>query len=266
MDKDFGLDEDLALAHALADAARSVSMTYFRRSPRQWRKRDGSLVTEADEATEDEVRRRLASERPTDAMLGEERGQIGTGRRRWIVDAIDGTVHFAAGLPKWETLIALEVDGRVVVGVCDSPAREKRCWAVRGGGAFRADDGKEGARVAVSRNRVLEGARSFVPPPEWLPDRRAQELAEKLSTLTNPAPPEDHPALQVAFGGYDVAFFFMGGAWDVAAPSIVVEEAGGKFTDFGGRYALETGCIFSNGLVHDAAVRITGEGRSSAAR
>jgi histidinol-phosphatase len=260
MDKDFSLDEDLALAHALADAARSVSMSYFRRSPRQWTKRDGSLVTEADEATEDEVRRRVAMERPADVMLGEERGQAGTGRRRWIVDAIDGTVHFAAGLPKWETLIALEVDGRVALGICDTPAAGKRCWAVRGGGAFRADDGENAVRLAVSSNPVLEGARSFVPPPEWLPDRRAQHLAEKLSELTRPSPPQDHPALQVALGGYDVAFFFMGGAWDVAAPSIVVEEAGGKFTDFKGRYELKTGCIFSNGLVHDAAVRITSEG------
>jgi histidinol-phosphatase len=260
MEKDFSLDDDLTLANALADAARSVSMSYFRRSPRQWTKRDGSLVTEADEATEDEVRRRLAMARPSDVMLGEERGQAGTGRRRWIVDAIDGTVHFAAGLPKWETLIALEVDGRVVVGVCDSPATEKRYWAVRGGGAFRADDGKDAVRLEVSRNRVLEGARSFVPPPEWLPDQRAQQLAEKLSELTRPSAPQDHPALQVAFGGYEVAFFFMGGPWDVAAPSIVVEEAGGKFTDFSGRYELRTGSIFSNGLVHDAAVRITSEG------
>jgi histidinol-phosphatase len=260
MDMEFTLDEDLVLAHALADAARSVSMSYFRRSPRQWTKRDGSIVTEADEATEDEVRRRVAIERPSDVMLGEERGQTGTGRRRWIVDAIDGTVHFAAGVPRWETLIALEVDGRVAVGVCDSPATGKRYWAVRGRGAFRADDGREGLRLKVSDARPLEGARSFVPPPEWLPDQRAQQLAEQLSELTRPSPPQDHPALQVAFGGYDVAFFFMGGAWDVAAPSIVVEEAGGKFTDFSGRYELRTGCIFSNGLVHDAAVRITSDG------
>jgi histidinol-phosphatase len=79
-------------------------------------------------------------------------------------------------------------------------------------------------------------------------------MAEALSRMTNPTPAEDHPALQVAFGGYDVAVFFMAGPWDLAAPSIVVEEAGGKFTDIMGSSTLTRGAVFSNGHVHAATL------------
>jgi len=88
---------DLALGHRLADAAATVALSFFRGEFRSWSKTDGSLATEADLAVEDELRSRLRSERPGDAMLGEERGQTGTGSRRWIIDGIDGTVDFAAG-------------------------------------------------------------------------------------------------------------------------------------------------------------------------
>jgi histidinol-phosphatase len=67
----------------------------------------------------------------------------------------------------------------------------------------------------------------------------------------------DHPALQVAFGGYELAVFFTVGPWDLAAPAIVVEEAGGRFTDLDGHYAIAgRGGVFSNGHVHDAALRV----------
>jgi histidinol-phosphatase len=259
---EFTLDADLALAHALADAARTVSLSYFRRTPREWSKADGSIVTEADEAFEDELRRRLGIERPEDAFLGEERGESGTGRRRWIVDAIDGTLSFAAGTQSWGTLIALEVDGLVVLGVCDEPPVDKRYWAARRGGAYSSRAGSADERLRVSDTRELDGARSFVPSAQWLPTERARDIAGALSAITQALPPDDHPALQVAFGGYDVAVFLMGGPWDIAAPSIVVEEAGGRFTDLNGRYALTAGGgVYSNGHLHDAVLRMTAANR-----
>jgi histidinol-phosphatase len=65
---------------------------------------------------------------------------------------------------------------------------------------------------------------------------------------------EDHPALQVAFGGFDVAVFLMAGPWDLAAPSLVVEEAGGRFSDLNGAATLTAGAVFSNGALHDATL------------
>ena len=109
------LADDLNFALRLADAAREISLARFRGSFEVRVKPDGSLVTEVDEAVEDELRSILASERPGDAILGEERGPSGRGERRWLIDAIDGTHSFAAGAPHWGTLIALE-DFKLVPG------------------------------------------------------------------------------------------------------------------------------------------------------
>jgi histidinol-phosphatase len=248
------LADDLNFALRLADAAREISLARFRGSFEVRVKPDGSLVTEVDEAVEDELRRILATERPGDAILGEERGPSGGGERRWLIDAIDGTHSFAAGAPQWGTLIALEVAGRVVLGVCDDPPIDRRYWAAKGIGAFRADSGAQASRIRVSCTEELSGARSFVPSVEWVQEEPARAMAGALGAITNPTPAEDHPALQVAFGGYDLAVFFAAGPWDLAAPAIVVEEAGGKFTDIAGLRTLTSGGVFSNGRIHDAAI------------
>jgi histidinol-phosphatase len=251
-------DADLALGHRLADAAREVSLSFFRREPRRWFKSDGSLATEADLGVEDGLRKQLRLERPDDAVLGEERGQTGSSGRRWIIDAIDGTVDFAAGGPDWGTLIGLEVDGRVVVGVCDLPVHQRRYWAVTGGGAFCLDE-RSGAerRMRVSTAADLRTARSYLPPAQWQPDARARALAHALARATAPEPHVDHPALQVAAGGYELALFMQGGPWDVAALAVIVEEAGGTFTDIAGRYDLTARtAVFTNGVLHAEVLRL----------
>jgi histidinol-phosphatase len=251
-------DADLALGHRLADAARRVSLSFFRRELRRWSKSDGSLATEADLGVEDELRGLLRVERADDAVLGEERGQTGSSGRRWITDAIDGTLDFAAGGPDWGTLIGLEIDGRVVVGVCDLPVHQRRYWAVTGAGAFCLDEGAGTNRaMRVSTAADLRMARSYIPPTKWQPDARARAIADALTRATTPEPHVDHPALQVAAGGYELAVFLQGGPWDVAALAVIVEEAGGTFTDITGRYDLTAGtAIFSNGVLHGEVLRL----------
>jgi histidinol-phosphatase len=253
------LADDLTLAMRLADAASLISMAHYRRSPRQWAKLDGSLVTEADLAVEHELRALLARERPTDAILGEEAGASGAGRRRWIIDAIDGTVDFAKGTPHWCTLIALEIDGRLSVAVCDQPAHARRYWATRGGGAFRSSAADGGVRrLRVSDVDTLGDARTTVSADEWLRDDESRRIAAALRAATRAVPVVEHPALQVASGGYDFVVFFIAGPWDLAAPALVVEEAGGRFTDLTGREELASGTgVFSNGRLHDALLQLT---------
>jgi histidinol-phosphatase len=249
---------DLALGHRLADVAAVVSLSYFRRELRRWSKADGSLATEADVAVEDELRARLRVERPGDAVLAEERGETGSSTRRWIIDGIDGTVDFAAGAPDWGTLIALEVDGHVVIGVCDQPAHGRRYWAAKGSGAFTSFASRQSERsLSVSTVGDLRVARSYLPPAQWLPDEQAHAVADTLATATKPEPHIDHPALQVAAGGYELAVFLMAGPWDLAAPSLIVEEAGGRFTDLRGRNDLTSGtAVFTNGRLHDDVLRL----------
>jgi histidinol-phosphatase len=250
----FSTEADLELALRLAEAAREISLARFRGPFQRRLKADGSIVTEVDEAVEDELRELLARERPGDAILGEERGASGSGDRRWIIDAIDGTLSFAAGKTSWGTLIALEAAGEVVVGVCDDPPIDRRYWATKGGGAFRVDAAGKPVRLQVTGTSALARARSFVPPPEWVRGDEAQAMAAALAAATRPMAAEDHPALQVAFGGFDVAVFLMAGPWDLAAPSLVVEEAGGRFSDLNGAATLTAGAVFSNGALHDATL------------
>lgn len=249
------LEADLAFALRLADIAREISLASFRGALRSWNKPDGSIVTEADEAVEDALRAAIGDERPGDAMLGEERGQTGHGPRRWIVDAIDGTHSFASGSTQWATLIALEVAGEVVLGVCDHAPLDRRYWAMKGGGAYVSEAGGEAARLRVSTTSRLDGARIFIPPPQWVRDERSRTIAAALGG-SSPKPAEDHPAMLVAQGACDLAVFFMCGPWDVAAPSIVVREAGGAFSNLAGQTDLGGNAVFSNGALHAAALEV----------
>jgi histidinol-phosphatase len=219
-------------------------------------KADGSLVTEVDEAAEDAIRAIVARERPRDAFLGEERGETGSARRRWIVDAIDGTLDFAGGTTGWGTLIALEIDGRVALGICEMSPLGKRYWATRGGGAYVSARGAQDVRLRVSGTADLAAARCFVPPALWVRTGVARAMSNAVRAATLPYEQDEHPALEVASGSADLCVFFMAGAWDLAAPSIVVEEAGGSFTDLEGGHSLTGGAVFSNGRLHDAAIEL----------
>lgn len=258
----FDLAADLALAHRLADTARDVSMARFRGEFARRIKKDGSLVTEVDEAVEDAIRALVSRERPQDAFLGEERGETGSGPRRWIVDAIDGTTSFAAGSTDWGTLIALEIDGRVAVGVCEMSPLDKRYSASRGGGAHVSSAGAPAVRLNVSGRAELGAARCFVQPSLWVRTADARAMASALTTATATYEQHEHPALEVATGAADLCVFFMAGSWDLAAPAIVVEEAGGRFTDIAGGRTLTNGAVFSNGRLHDAALALLRANRS----
>jgi histidinol-phosphatase len=252
------LAADLKLAQALADEARSISLALFRGNFGRRRKADGSIVTDADEAIERAIRARVGRERPGDAMLGEEYGETGSGPRRWIVDAIDGTAHFAEGRPHWGTLIALEIDGEIAVGVCDMAPIDRRYFASAGQGAFCSERSGAPVRLQVSDAAQLQRARCFVSGPEWtpVPDR---PRSAALAAQTQSVEPDDHPALRLAAGELEVAAFFMGGPWDVAAPAIVVREAGGRFSDLhGGGSIARGGGLFSNGRLHAAALALAG--------
>src|ERR1700728_664626 len=101
-------------------------------------KPDRTWVTDADRGVEAAVRMVLGGRRPGDAVVGEEYGESGNGPRRWIIDPIDGTSNFVRRVPVWATLLALEVDGALQIGVASAPALGRRWWAGRGLGAWAA--------------------------------------------------------------------------------------------------------------------------------
>ena len=130
--RDMAVDEeDVRLAHRLADEAARVTMRWFKQALAVELKPDGTPVTYADTEVEEAIRAAISEERPDDDVIGEEGDageQTGRSRRRWIVDPIDGTRSFIEGSPAWGSLIALEVDGELEIGVVDQLA----CSRVRG--------------------------------------------------------------------------------------------------------------------------------------
>lgn len=238
-----GVSTDLRLAFQLADIADAITLKSWSPSGiRSTTKADGSPVTEADIAAEQAMRTHLLASCPDDGFVGEEIGEIiGTSGRRWIVDGIDGTRFFVTGQRTWGTLIALELEGAVLVGVSSSPVEQRRWWATRGGGTFasHAVNGSAAVRLRVSRSRAVRPGRVATLPGF---DRMAADQQHIIEGLLG-APASDRTwshQNQVASGDLDACIWFGGDLWDHAAPSILVEEAGGRFTNHQGTHRLDT--------------------------
>jgi histidinol-phosphatase len=252
---------DLALAHLLADAADEVTQRYAGDGGpvASTRKPDGSVVTLADRETEDAVRALIVTHRPDDGLLGEEVGAFASApgnTRRWILDGIDGTHSFAAGKPGWATMIALEDDGELVVGMITSPLPSlgQRAWAARGGGAFlgtltSADAGvSDVAPLQCSQTADLERAEVFAVPPAKFVKGWRQDVAVALGRGAAPHTGSfGHAQILVAGGELDALCQLYGHPWDVAAGAVIVTEAGGQFCDLWGGRRLDTHAfVFAN--------------------
>jgi histidinol-phosphatase len=238
------VDADLHYALELADAADALTLPRFRATDlRVDTKPDLTPVTDADRAVERMMRERIARDRPGEGVLGEEEGDDG-GSVRWIVDPIDGTKNFSRGIPVWASLVALERDGRVVCGVASAPALGHRWWAARGEGAFR-----DGERIAVSSIASLEEAtvsfsRSGLDDPKLLDLARRAWHAQPFSDFW--------AHLLVAEGAVEISVEHSMSTWDNAALQVIVEEAGGRFSDLRGEARIDGGSgVSTNGLLHD---------------
>ncbi|MGQ0802851.1 MAG: inositol monophosphatase family protein [Actinomycetota bacterium] len=212
-------------------------------------KPDRTPVTEADQAVETEVRARLARERPDDAIVGEELGVTGSGARRWIVDPIDGTVSFLRGVPIWAFLLALEVDGEMRVGVASAPAMGRRWWAAKGHGAFANGDPIRVSAVSAVEDAMLcyTSGRSF---DEYGLGEQFRALSRRCWAARGFSDFWGH--VLVAEGSADISVEPVMNLWDNAAIQVIVEEAGGRFTDLDGAARSDGGnALSSNGQLHD---------------
>ena len=250
------MDPDLALALELADVADCLTMDGFR-SPelRVELKSDATPVSEVDRAVEEALRNRLAKARPRDSVVGEELGSGGgESPSRWIIDPIDGTKNFVRGIPVFATLIAVEREGEISVGVASAPALGRRWWAARGEGAFA-----DGDPIRVSAvDRIEDAQLCYTSVPGFdlreMADRFLQ-LARRCARTRGFGDFWQH--VLVAEGSADIALEPDVALWDLAAPKIIVEEAGGRFTDLEGVPRADGGSSLStNGLLHDEVLKV----------
>ena len=249
------LADDLALAHRLADAADAITTARFGALDLEVSaKPDLTPVSDADLAVEQAIRAELASSRPTDAVLGEEDGETGTGPRRWVVDPVDGTKNFVRGVPVWATLIALQEDGQVTAGVVSAPALGRRWWAARGLGAFSGGSLAAGRRLQVSAVASLADASlAYSSLTGWEEQGRLPGLLRLSREVWRTRAYGDFWShVLVAEGAVDASFEPEVSLWDLAPLQVVVEEAGGRFTDLAGAARPDGGsAVCSNGLLHD---------------
>jgi histidinol-phosphatase len=248
---------DLQLALELADLADAVTLERFRATDLVVEtKPDLTPVSEADRAVEQLLRKRIAEERPAHAVLGEE---FGTGdgpaaTTRWIVDPIDGTKNYVRGIPVYATLIALERDGALSIGVASAPALGRRWWAARGAGAFA-----DGVALRVSRVTRLEDAQlGHSSVSSWADHGLTERFLELERRCWRGRGFGDFwTHMMVAEGACDVAAEPEVSLWDVAAVQVIVEEAGGRFTNLAGLPRADGGsAVSSNGLLHDEVLGI----------
>ena len=242
------MSADLDLALSLADAADAISLPRFRAVDLHVDvKPDLTPVTDADRAVERALRERLAAERPDEGILGEEEGTSGDAGTRWVIDPIDGTKNFTRGIPVWGTLIALERDGEIACGVVSAPALGHRWWAAAGEGAYR-----DGERLTASRvDAVSECVLSF--SARSLRDVRALELIRRAWHAQGYS--DFWSFMLLAEGSVDVAIEHQMNPWDNAPLKVIVEEAGGRFTNLRGDPRYDGGsAVATNGVLHDEVI------------
>jgi myo-inositol-1(or 4)-monophosphatase len=202
------------------------------------------VVTQLDRAAEQLIRDRLLAARPTDAILGEEGGQIGQGSVRWVVDPLDGTVNYLYGFPDWAVSIAAEVDGEVVAGAVCVPLQRNMFTATLGGGAWLESDWQAGPQRLACNSGVALASALVATGFSYAAARRATQGEVAAAVLpqvrdirrTGSAA---NDLCSVAAGRVD-AYYEQGvHEWDIAAGGLIAREAGAVMGGLGGRPAGE---------------------------
>ena len=245
------MSNELKAALDAARAAAEVIRGFYQRNVKIEVKADKTPVTEADVRSEEAIRELLSKRFPSYGFFGEETGKSDMNAESvWLVDPIDGTKSFVRECPFFSTQIALMRGGRFVLGVSMAPAYDELAWAERGKGAFL-----NGKRISVSRVNTLEAAivstgnlKTLAASPAW---SRFGGLLGRISRIRGYGDFVHYHLL--ARSALDVVIESDVNILDIAALTVIVEEAGGRFTDLEGRAVnLDTTTVLAtNGALHE---------------
>ncbi len=262
-----GYSDDLRLAHVLADGADDITTRRFRALDLEIEtKPDLTPVSDADRSVEEQIRGTLKRARPRDAVVGEEFGKTGYGNRCWIIDPIDATKNFVRGVPVWATLIALMENDQIVVGVVSAPALNRRWWAARGGGSWTGRSLTRATRMNVSAvSDLSDASMSFSSLSGWEEQGRLARFLDLTREVWRTRAFGDFWShMMVAEGAIDISAEPEVSLWDLAALQVIVEEAGGMFTDLSGVPGPDGGSVVcTNGKLHADVLRTLGGGQLS---
>lgn len=231
-----------------------VAYSYFKNIPKVSYKADKSPVTKADVEAEKAMRQIIIKNFPDHTVIGEESGSDGKqSKYQWVIDPIDGTRSYVRGIPYWCVLVSVMENNKPIIGVCYYPTQDDIFTAKKGKGTYF-----NGQKTRVSNVKKFEEAYiSYYNLKHFARLNKVNNLVEicqKTNTSMNYASFCFNYLLRGKIEAYICGHGLL---WDFAAPAILVEEAGGKFTDFSGNFSLTNGTgIFSNGLVHNQVLDI----------
>jgi histidinol-phosphatase len=250
------------LAVEAARRAGQVAARYFDGNFQVEWKSDQSPVTVADREAEQSLRTALQAAFPQDGFLGEEFGDTpGSSGFRWIIDPIDGTRNFVRGIPIWATLVGLEYRGEQIAGVVDVPCLGHTYRALRGDGAYRNE-----RRIRVSHVADLGEAMVFYSSLSWFikAGRRDDFLELTRRTERQRGFGDFYGHVLVAQGSGEAMVEHGVHAWDVAALKPIIEEAGGRYSDWDGVPSIDSvHVIVSNGKLHDEILSVLNGNRKA---
>ncbi|MCH2201131.1 MAG: histidinol-phosphatase [Fuerstiella sp.] len=221
--------------HCSTDAGRLIMKHYQSQKLGVESKSDNSPVTVADRGAEQLIRRQLAEQFPEDGILGEEFDDVpSSSGYRWVLDPIDGTKPFIYGVPLFGTLIGLEFNNRMVVGVCRLPALNEVIYAEEGAGAWWKIADQTPRRARVSALSRLSDARLMMTEPSYTVQCGRQQIFDNLLKIVRLARGwgDCYGHMLVATGRADIALDPAMSPWDIAALIPILREAGGSCTDW----------------------------------
>lgn len=245
----------LDFAKAIAKEAGQIALKYFDHDLEVTGKPDNTPVTKADLEAEKYIRRQITHKFPSHGIIGEEFKAVNAGSKyTWVIDPVDGTKSFVRGIKGWGTLLALLENKRPIIGIYYSPANDEIFYCQKGKGTFFNEKKVRLSKVNDIRKSffVHSSINHFV---KWDKVDKIVKLAELAQGKRGAS---DCDGINMLLKGQaDFNISGRGSIWDYAAPAILTEEAGGKFTDINGKYSLtsET-AVFSNGLLHNQVLNI----------
>ena len=258
--------DTIAFAHRLADAAGSVIRPYFRQRIDVANKPmivNGKAqfdpVTAADRGAEQAIRAIIERERPDDGILGEEFGEKqGRNGLRWVLDPVDGTRAFITGRHEWGSLIALEDQGRAVLGILDQPVLGERFVGANGQAMLHQAGGTVPLRVRACESLADAVLCATSPVDYFTPDERAALRRVRAEVRMSRWGGDCYIFGALALGFVDVIVESYFKRWDVAALIPLVESAGGIITNWQGGSCAEGGQVLAAGdaRIHAATLKL----------
>ena len=259
----------LELANRIAVEAGRITLKHFRNSSLNViKKGDGSPVTIADQESETFLREQIAANFPDDAIVGEEYGRTeGTSPFTWILDPIDGTKSFISGVPLYGTMVAVEQevtdgDRKSLIGSVYLPGIDEGIFASEGNGAWYFTGDQSPARAEVSKTTSLSDAVLVTSEVETFDERDAMDVYSRLAKATwySRTWGDVYGYLLVATGRVDIMIDPILNVWDAAAVQPIIQEAGGRFSDWSGTNRIDAGeAIGTNGRLHEELLKLIGQ-------